>query len=54
MKITGEDIKKNYPTVKPNRYKPILESLLSDIFDGNLSNDKKELIEAVEGKLKYL
>lgn len=54
LKITGEDIKKNYPTVKPNRYKPILESLLSDIFDGNLSNDKKELIEAVEGKLKYL
>lgn len=54
LKITGEDIKKNYPTVKPNRYKPILESLLSDIFDGILSNDKKELIEAVEGKLKYL
>ncbi len=54
LKISGDDIKKNYPTVKPNRYKPILESLLSDIFDGLLNNDKKELIEAVEGKLKYL
>lgn len=54
LKITGEDIKKNYPTVKHTRYKPILESLLSDIFDGKLNNNKKELIEAVEGKLKYL
>lgn len=54
MKITGEDIKQNYPNVKSNRYKPILESLLSDIFDGKLSNDKDELIKAVEGKLKYL
>lgn len=54
LKITGNDIKKYYPTVKPIRYKSILESLLSDIFDGKISNNKKELIEAVEGKLKYL
>ncbi len=54
LKITGEDIKKNYPTVKSNRYKPILESLLSDIFDGKLNNEKEELLEAVESKLKYL
>lgn len=54
MKITGEDIRKNYPNVKQNRYKPILESLLSDIFDGKLSNDREELIKAVESKLKYL
>ena len=54
LKINGDDIKKNYPTVKPERYKAILESLLSDIFDGRLNNDKKELIQAVEGKLKYL
>ncbi len=54
MKITGEDIRKNYPSVKQNRYKPILESLLSDIFDGKLNNEKDELIKAVEGKLKYL
>lgn len=31
-----------------------MESLLSDIFDGKINNDKKELIKAVEGKLKYL
>ena len=54
LKINGDDIKKNYPTVNSNRYKPILDSLLSDIFDGNLNNEKQELIEAVEGKLKYL
>ncbi len=54
LKITGEDIKNNYPNVKPHRYKAIMESLLSDIFDGKINNDKKELIKAVEGKLKYL
>lgn len=54
LNITGEDIKKNYPTVSPERYKPILESLLSDIFDGRLNNDKEELVNAVEKKLKYL
>ena len=40
--------------MKSNRYKPILESLLSDIFDGKLNNEKEELLEAVESKLKYL
>ncbi len=54
LKISGDDIKKHYPTVKPNRYNPILESLLSDVFDGKLSNEKEELIQAVEQKLKYL
>ena len=54
LKISGDDIKKHYPTVKPNRYNPILESLLSDVFDGKLSNEKDELIQAVEQKLKYL
>jgi len=54
LKITGEDIKLNYPTVQPNRYRSILDSLLSDVFDGVLINDKRELIKAIEGKLKYL
>lgn len=54
LKINGDDIKKHYPNVKPMRYKAILESLLSDIFDGNIVNEKDELIEAVESKLKYL
>lgn len=54
LDISGEDIKKHYPSVSPERYKPILESLLSDIFDGRLSNEKNELLQAVEGKLKYL
>lgn len=54
LKINGDDIKKNYPNVKPIRYNAILESLLSDIFDGNLVNEKEELIKAIEAKLKYL
>lgn len=54
LKINGDDIKKYYPQVSPKRYKPILESLLSDVFDCKLNNDKKELIAAVNQKLKYL
>lgn len=54
LKITGQDIKNNYPTVKPNRFKSILDSLLSDVFDGVIVNEKDALIKAVEGKLKYL
>ncbi len=54
LKISGADIKKYYPTVNVKRYTPILESLLSDVFDGKLANDKNELISAVEAKLKYL
>lgn len=54
LKISGEDLKVHFPQVKPNRYKAIFESLLSDIFDGTLNNNKKELISAVENKLKYL
>ena len=54
LKISGDDLKVYYPQVKPNRYKAIFDSLLSDIFDGTLNNEKKELISAVESKLKYL
>lgn len=54
LKINGEDIKNNYPEVKPNRYKPILESLLSDVFDGKIANEKNQLIKSVEEKIKYL
>ena len=54
LKISGDDIKSRYPKVNPKRYKAILESLLSDVFDGKLPNNKKDLIMAVEGKLKYL
>lgn len=54
LKVDGDDIKKCYPTVKPYRYTAILESLLSDVFDGKLMNEKKVLIKAIEQKLKYL
>ena len=54
LKVNGQDIKNNYPEVKPTRYKAILESLLSDVFDGKIINEKEELISAIEGKLRYL
>lgn len=54
LKVDGDDIKKYYPTVKPYRYTAILESLLSDVFDGKLINEKKILVKAIEQKLKYL
>lgn len=54
LKINGDDIKKHYPEVDPKRYKAILESLLSDVFDCKLDNNPRQLISAVEQKLKYL
>ena len=54
LKITGDDIRENYPTVKPTRFKAIIDSLLSDVFDGVVQNEKEQLIKAVESKLKYL
>ncbi len=54
LKINGDTLKKHFPNMKPNRYKAILESLLSDVFDGILVNEEKELLSAVEGKMRYL
>lgn len=54
LKITGADIKKHYPKVETKRYKAILESLLSDVFDCKLENTYDALIVAVEQKLRYL
>ena len=54
LKINGDDIKKHYKTVNPSRFKSILDSLLSDVFDGLVANEKQDLLKAVEGKLKYL
>ena len=54
LKINGDDIKINFPDVQTNRYKPILESLLSDVFDGKINNEKADLLLAVNDKLKFL
>ena len=54
LKINGDDISKAYPKVNPKRFKPILESLLSDVFDCQVENEKEALVAAVEQKLKYL
>ena len=54
LKINGDDIAKAYPKVNPKRFKPILDSLLSDVFDCKIENNKEELIKAVDQKLKYL
>lgn len=54
LAINGDDIKKYYPEVNPKRYKAILESLLSDVFDCKIENERKQLIQAVNGKLKFL
>ncbi len=54
LKISGDDIKKVAPNVDPKRYKAIMNSLLSDVFDGKLQNEKKDLLKALDNKLKYL
>lgn len=54
LKINGDDIKKVAPNIEPKRYKAIINSLLSDVFDGKIQNEKKDLLKALESKLKYL
>lgn len=54
LQINGDDIKQYYPEVKASRYKPVLESLLSDVFDGKINNEKNELIQNIQEKIKYL
>ncbi len=54
LKINGNDISAAYPKVHQKRFKPILESLLSDVFDCKVENEKEALLAAVEQKLKYL
>lgn len=54
LKINGDTLKQHFPSMKPNRYKAILDSLLSDVFDGLLTNEPKALLSAVETKMRYL
>ena len=45
--IRGADIKREYPNIPQKRYGYILGELLSKVFDGQIKNDKTELLKAV-------
>lgn len=47
LKISGADLKQNYPKIKEKEYKTILQKLLDAVFDGKIKNEKKELVESV-------
>lgn len=51
LKISGKDIKENYPKIKEKYYNTILTDLLSRVFDATLKNEKNVLLEET-GKIK--
>ncbi|MBO4412417.1 MAG: CCA tRNA nucleotidyltransferase [Clostridia bacterium] len=46
LKITGADLKQNFPKLKEKNYNEILTKLLDAVFDGRIKNEKKDLLEA--------
>ena len=46
LKITGADLKSNFPKIKEKNYKEILSKLLDAVFDGLVKNENKDLLEA--------
>ncbi len=47
LKISGADIKENFPKIKEKYYKAILTELLIRVFDGLIKNEKEILINEV-------
>lgn len=48
LKISGADLKANFPKLKEKLYKEYLTKLLDAVFDGLIKNEKQELLEAVQ------
>lgn len=48
LKISGADLKANFPKLKEKSYKEYLTKLLDAVFDGLIKNEKQELLEAVQ------
>ena len=46
LKITGTDLKQNFPKLKEKNYKDILTKLLDAVFDGLVKNEKQDLLDA--------
>ncbi len=47
LKLSGADIKQNYPKIKEKYYNLILTELLSRVFDGSIKNEKETLLKEV-------
>ena len=50
LKINGDDLK-NFPTLPPKKYGAVLCNLLSKVFDGQVVNEKEELLKEVENDI---
>ena len=51
LKLDEGDIAKKFPAIDQRNYNRILNNLLSKVFDGKISNDKKSLLEEIEKNL---
>ena len=52
LAIDGNDIKKKFKTLDKRKYKHILSDLLSKVFDGELKNEKEELLLYIEKNIE--
>ena len=48
LKVDGNDIKKLFPKLPEKKYSKILNDLLSKVFEGELENNKEELIKEIK------
>ena len=48
LDINKDDIAKNFPQIDPRGYDRILETLLSQVFDGKVKNEKEHLFQEIE------
>ncbi len=52
LKINGQDIQENFSNLDKKAYPKVLEELLSKVFDGEVQNTKKDLIEYLKMTIK--
>ena len=48
LDINKDDIAKNFPQIDPRGYDRILETILSQVFDGKVKNEKEHLFQEIE------
>lgn len=54
LKITGKDLKENFPSISSKKYQTILTDLLDKVFEAKLVNEKEQLLKEVEKDVNTL
>ena len=52
LKLSGQDLQDNFPDLDKKAYPRIFESLLSDVFDGKVENNKDKLLTYIKKQIR--